>query len=90
MRSLNPMRLLLLTALLAFAPASAPATAHVEHAHVDDTRAEVVGSSRSNVYHTPGCRHARRIASHNLVSWPSSAAARADGYRACRVCHPGT
>ena len=48
----------------------------------------VVGSSRSDVYHVPDCRHALRIAAQNLVAWRSPADARADGYRACRVCTP--
>ncbi|HEX9952634.1 MAG TPA: Ada metal-binding domain-containing protein [Rubricoccaceae bacterium] len=87
MRHLNA---LALGALLAFAPVLSGATpTHVEHAHLDPIHTTVVGSSESDVYHVESCRHARRIHADHLVRWSSQAAARAAGYRACRVCHPG-
>ena len=81
---------LVLGALLAFAPApTAPAAPHAAHVHVDDVLTAVVGSSESDVYHVESCRYVRRIHADHLVRWPSQAAAQRDGYRACRVCHPG-
>lgn len=39
----------------------------------------VVGSARSNIYHSPGCSSARRINASNLVTFGSRAEAEAAG-----------
>lgn len=75
-----PALALLLLALALGAAGSSPAA---------ELLPRVVGSSRSNIYHVESCRHARRISPRNYRAWPSPATARADGYRACRVCRPG-
>ena len=83
---------LALSALLSATPVlSAAAPPPADHdAHAEPHRTSVVGSSESDVYHVSDCQHARRIRSENLVRWSSQSAARAAGYRACRVCDPGT
>lgn len=47
-----------------------------------------VGSAKSNKYHYPSCQWAQKIAPSNLVTFSSSAEARAAGYVACKVCRP--
>jgi competence protein ComEC len=47
-----------------------------------------VGSSKSDKYHYPTCSAAKRIKSGNLVTFSSSADARAAGYSPCSICHP--
>ncbi|MFZ2471341.1 MAG: MBL fold metallo-hydrolase [Methanothrix sp.] len=47
-----------------------------------------VGSSKSDKYHYPSCSAAKRIKSSNLVTFASSADARAQGYVPCGICHP--
>ena len=47
-----------------------------------------VGSRNSNIYHKPSCYWAQQISSHNLITWSTTAQARAAGYRACKVCNP--
>jgi len=47
-----------------------------------------VGSSKSDKYHYPTCSAAKRIKSGNLVTFSSSAEARAAGYSPCSICHP--
>ena len=46
------------------------------------------GSRNSDVYHYSSCRYVGQILSKNLVSFSSSANARASGYRPCKVCRP--
>jgi O-6-methylguanine DNA methyltransferase len=48
----------------------------------------VVGSDTTGIYCFPTCRHAKRIADPHRVEFRSEEAARADGYRACKVCRP--
>ena len=48
----------------------------------------LVGSDTTGIYCFPTCRHAKRITDAHRVEFRSEAAARADGYRACRVCRP--
>lgn len=48
----------------------------------------VVGSQIRLVYHRPSCSWAYKISARNRVSFGSAAAARAQGYRPCRVCSP--
>lgn len=78
------------------APGASESPVFVEHwgpessaRQVDPQAARVVGSRNSDVYHRPSCHHARRIHDENLVSFPSEAAAREAGRRACRTCRPG-
>lgn len=47
-----------------------------------------VGSSKSDKYHYPSCTAAKKIKSANLVTFSSSADARAQGYVPCGICHP--
>jgi len=47
-----------------------------------------VGSDTTGIYCFPTCRHAKRIADRHRVEFRSEEAARADGYRACKVCRP--
>jgi len=46
------------------------------------------GSINSDVYHYPSCGYVKNIHPENLISFPSSAAAKAAGYRPCAVCKP--
>jgi len=48
----------------------------------------VVGNSSLSIYHLPTCVWVDRIAARNRAEFDSSAAARASGYRPCRVCAP--
>lgn len=47
-----------------------------------------VGSSKSDKYHYPSCSAAKKIKPANLVTFFSSAAAQAQGYVPCGICHP--
>lgn len=47
-----------------------------------------VGSKKSDKYHYPSCSAAKRIKSENLVTFASSADARAAGYSSCQKCNP--
>jgi competence protein ComEC len=47
-----------------------------------------VGSSKSDKYHYPTCSAAKKIKSSNLVTFTSSAKAKAAGYVPCGICHP--
>ncbi len=47
-----------------------------------------VGSAKSDKYHYPSCSAAKRIKPGNLVTFSSSADARASGYVPCGICHP--
>lgn len=47
-----------------------------------------VGSAKSDKYHYPSCSAAKKIKSSNLVTFSSSAEARAKGYVPCGICHP--
>lgn len=47
-----------------------------------------VGSAKSDKYHYPSCRAAKQIKSSNLVTFSSSAEAKAAGYVPCGICHP--
>lgn len=46
------------------------------------------GSDTTHIYCFPTCRHARRTMARHQVRFGSEAAARAAGYRACKVCRP--
>lgn len=47
-----------------------------------------VGSAKSNKYHYPDCRWAKKISPENEVWFTSSEDARSRGYMPCGVCHP--
>lgn len=47
-----------------------------------------VGSKNSDVYHYPWCSSAKQILASNLVTFSTSAEARAAGYRPCSKCNP--
>jgi competence protein ComEC len=47
-----------------------------------------VGSKNSDKYHYPGCGHAKKILSGNLVTFTSAADARSKGYVPCKTCKP--
>ena len=68
-------------ALPAKAAASSTTTATV-------SQGPFVGSSKSDKYHYPSCSAAKKIKSANLVTFSSSADARAQGYVPCKICHP--
>jgi len=45
-------------------------------------------SKNSNIYHKPSCYWAKQISSSNRIVFSSESAARAAGYRPCKVCKP--
>jgi hypothetical protein len=45
-------------------------------------------SSKSDVFHKPGCYHVKQIKSGNLISFSSRQAAINAGYRPCKDCNP--
>ncbi len=47
-----------------------------------------IGSDTTNIFCLPTCRAARRITESHKVGFRSDGAARAAGYRACKVCRP--
>ena len=47
-----------------------------------------VGSKKSNKYHYPTCRWAKKIKPYNLVTFQSAKEAREAGYIPCKVCRP--
>jgi micrococcal nuclease len=55
---------------------------------VSSSNGPFVGSSKSDKYHYPSCSAAKKIKASNLVTFSSSATARAAGYSPCGKCHP--
>jgi hypothetical protein len=49
---------------------------------------QFVGSKIRFIYHRPTCEWALKMSRRNRVSFASIAAARASGYRPCKVCRP--
>ena len=49
---------------------------------------QFVGSTESDKYHYPTCRHAKKISGANEIWFTSAADAQSHGYTACKVCHP--
>lgn len=47
-----------------------------------------VGSIKSNKYHYPDCRAAKKIKPENEIWFSSSEDARAHGYEPCGICNP--
>lgn len=66
--------------------ASVPATAASAISASSD--GPFVASSKSDKYHYPTCSAAKRIKSSNLITFASSAEARAAGYSPCSICNP--
>jgi hypothetical protein len=46
----------------------------------------IYASSKSDVYHTAGCKYTQRIKPENLITFSSRKDAEKAGYRACKVC----
>ena len=46
------------------------------------------GSKTTHIFCLPTCRYDRRVLEKNRMVFESVAAARAAGYRPCKVCHP--
>jgi competence protein ComEC len=65
-----------------------PATAAASSTTATVSQGPFVGSSKSDKYHYPSCSAAKKIKSANLVTFSSSADARAQGYVPCGICHP--
>jgi len=65
-----------------------PATAAASTTAATSSQGSFVGSSKSDKYHYTGCSAAKNIKSANLVTFSSSADARAQGYVPCGKCHP--
>lgn len=51
--------------------------------------AQYVGSAKSDKYHDPSCKHAKRIADENRVEFKTAEEATEAGYVPCKVCKPG-
>ena len=47
-----------------------------------------VGSKKSDKYHYPSCRWAKKIKPYNLVTVQSAKEAQKAGYVPCKVCKP--
>ena len=50
--------------------------------------AAYVGSKRSNKYHYPDCRWARKIKTKNKIIFNTVEETRSKGYIPCKVCKP--
>lgn len=48
----------------------------------------ITGCRTTKIYCRPTCRYAPRVKPRNVLDFTSIAAARAAGYRACKVCKP--
>lgn len=46
----------------------------------------IVGNLNSKIYHSPDCLHAKRMHEQNKAFFPDAKAAKAAGFRACKVC----
>jgi len=49
-----------------------------------------IGSDTTRIYCLPSCHHARRITDRHRMAFRSVAEGERHGYRACRVCRPGS
>ena len=47
-----------------------------------------VGSKKSDKYHYPSCRWAKKIRPYNLVTFRSAKEAQEAGYVPCKICRP--
>ena len=77
------------------APSTAPNTS--TEPSVPDTPSEnsaseksgtYVGSTQSDKYHVPSCRHAKKIEPENEIWFDTVSDAQAADYTSCGVCHP--
>lgn len=65
--------------------------AHSGQDHTQDSftkQAVFVGSIKSDKYHYPSCRWAKKINPENEIWFTSSTDARNHGYVPCKVCNP--
>jgi hypothetical protein len=65
----------------------------LDPAYLDDLagrRTRYLGTDTTRIVCLPTCGHAKRITDHHLVPFHSMEAARAAGYRPCRVCRPAS
>jgi len=69
-------------------PTSASSTSAATTTVTTTSDGPFVGSKKSDKYHYPSCSAAKRIKSENLVTFASSADARAAGYSSCQKCSP--
>jgi hypothetical protein len=65
-----------------------PATAAASTTAATSSQGPFVGSSKSDKYHYTSCSSAEKIKPANLVTFSSSADARAQGYVPCGRCNP--
>lgn len=65
-----------------------PASPDASTATATVSQGPFVGSSKSDKYHYPSCSAAKRIKPANLITFSSSADARAQGYVPCGICNP--
>jgi O-6-methylguanine DNA methyltransferase len=49
-----------------------------------------IGSDTTKIYCLPTCRHARRVTDRHRLEFHSMAEGQSRGYRACKVCRPGS
>ncbi|MDD1749710.1 MAG: nuclease, partial [Methanothrix sp.] len=54
----------------------------------DTGEKKFVGSTKSDKYHYPECRWAKKISPNNEIWFSSSEDAKSKGYVSCGVCHP--
>ncbi|WP_346430122.1 Ada metal-binding domain-containing protein [Methanocella conradii] len=73
-------------------PTPTPTAAYFYPTAPPDTAADGWGlyyaSSKSDVFHRPGCRYVSQIKSSNLITFSSRHEALDAGYRPCKVCKP--
>ncbi len=58
----------------------------------DQARAGIrfIGSDTTRIYCLPTCHNAKRVTERHRVAFRSAAESQRSGYRACRVCRPGS
>ena len=66
----------------------APSAPQVQPAQKDPGAGLFVGSVRSNKYHYPDCKWAKRIPPRRELWFSTASDAKAHGYIPCRVCRP--
>ncbi len=68
--------------------ASEPAISQTSSTESAESDGTFVGSVKSDKYHYPSCKWAKKIKSSNEIWFDGSAEARAAGYSPCSVCNP--
>jgi hypothetical protein len=69
-------------------PTPASWTRHSSATSSSSPASQVVGSKIRSIYHRPTCEWVIKMSHRNRITFNSSSAAAARGYRACRVCRP--